>query len=191
MPRKKVPHPRRPHRHAIGSSVMDGNGNVTALTPAVHERLIAELQVGDFPAMAAIRANCSPSTVDRWVVVGCDPYAVEPYKSFAADFVRVEAALCGQLTTIIMDHALGRAKAHRKDARPKGDPYWAMKLLESRFRFLWAIDKEGKQGGITVTEIVIRAVEALDSARALKAREILKQLSPETKQQARKEGFLV
>lgn len=191
MPRKKVPQPRRPHRHAIGSSVMDGNGHVTALSPAVHKRLITELEVGDFPAMAAIRAGCSPTTVDRWVVWGCDPHAVEPYKSFASDFVRVEASICGALTAVVMDHALGRTKSRAKNPRPKGDPLWAMKLLENRFRFLWHIGKDGQQGGVSVAQMVVSAIAAHDHARAEKAREILKQLSEPAKQEARKAGFLV
>jgi hypothetical protein len=162
---------------------MDGNGHPTALTPAVHKKLITELQVGDWPAMAAIRADCSPRTVERWVSVGCDPYAVEPYKSFAADFVRTEAKICGELTAVCMGRALGKGT--------EGDAFWAFKMLETRFRFLWGVDKEGNGGGVAVAELVVRAIESQDSTRAEKARGILKQLPPEAKQEARNAGFLV
>ena len=189
MPRK--PPPKMPHRHAIGSSVMDGNGHVTALTPERHARLIEELEVGDFPAMAAIRAECSPRTVERWVQWGCEgSTAVEPYKSFAEAFVKVEARICGQLTKVIMDHALGRG-IRGKRKTPKGDPYWAERMLERRFRFLWGLNKDGTTGGVSVTELVIQAIEASSAERAAKARELLKLLPPDAKDRARKEGFQV
>ncbi len=187
MPRKKVapPAPKRPHRHAIGSSIMDGNGHPTALTPERHLRLIDELRKGDWPAMAAIRADVAPRSMERWVVWGCDPVAVEPYKSFAADFVRTEAELSGEMMGIILEHARkGRGGA-------KGDAEWARWVLENRFRFLWRIDKEGKQGGVSVLQVVVEAIEQLDVARDDKARALIKQLSEDQKKQARKEGFLI
>lgn len=188
MPRK--PPPKVPHRHAIGSSVMDGNGRVTALTPERHARLITELEVGDFPAMAAIRAGCSPRSVERWVQWGCEgATAVEPYKAFAEAFVQVEARLCGALTQVIMNHALGRVRGKQK--KPKGDPYWAERMLERRFRFLWGMNKDGTSGGVSVTELVIQTIEQGDADRAAKARELLKQLPEATKAQARQEGFQV
>lgn len=188
MPRKTPP--KHPHRHAIGSSVMDGNGYPTALSPAVHSRLIAELEVGDFPAMAAIRAKCSPRTVERWVTEGCQYAAVEPYASFAADFVRVEAELCAKLTTVILNHALGRG-LHGKQKRPKGDPEWAEWMLRNRFAYLWRIDKDGKQGGVSVMQLVAQTIEAQDAVRGEKARALLARVDETIKQEARKEGFLV
>lgn len=186
MPRKAKP-PKSPHRHSIGSSVMDGNGHPTALTPERHARLITELQVGDWPSMAAIRADCSPSTVESWLYRGLEPAAVEPYRSFALDFVKVEAELCGKLTSVVMDHALGRGKP-KKGSRNQ-DPAWAMRLLESRFRFLWRVDAQGNLGGQSVTELVLGAVAKMDAVRAEKARELVKQLPPTAKEQARKDGF--
>lgn len=189
MPRK--PPPKVPHRHAIGSSVMDGNGFPTALTPARHALLITELEVGDFPAMAAIRAGCSPRSVERWVQWGCEgATAVEPYKSFAEAFVQVEARICGALTKVIMDHALGRG-IRGKQKTPKGNPFWAERMLERRFRFLWGMNKDGTSGGVSVTELVIEAIEQGNADRAAKARELLKQLPEAAKSQARKEGFQV
>lgn len=187
MPRK--PPPKRPHRHAIGSSVMDDNGNVTALTPHRHERLIEELKRGDWPALAAIRADCSPRTVERWVVMGCDPVAVEPYRSFASAFVKVEAELAGEMMGIILAHARG-------GKRPKGDGYRpdldaAIWVLQNRFRYLWALDKEGKQGGVSVVEIVFDAMGKMDEERAKKARELLKAMTDDQKRNAREKGFLV
>lgn len=184
MPRK--PPPKRPHRHSVGSSVMDGNGYPTALTPARHAKLIEELKVGDWPAMAAIRAEVSPRSMERWVVTGCDPVAVEPYKSFASEFVRVEAALSGEMMGIILAHA------RRKAGKPtNGDPFWARWVLENRFRFLWAIDKEGKAGGVSVLQVVVEAIEKLDVTRTEKARALLRQLTDSQKDAARKEGFQV
>jgi hypothetical protein len=160
---------------------MDGNGYPTALTPERHKALITELKVGDWPAMAAVRAKCSPSTVQRWVTEGCQPAAVEPYATFAADFVAVEAQICGQLTAVIMDRALGRSD--------EGDPYWAKWLLETRFRFLWNINS-GK-GGVSVAELVVGAIEVKDAEMAQKARDLLKQLPEPAKAEARKAGFLI
>jgi hypothetical protein len=178
---------KKPHRHAVGSSVMDGNGHPTALTPERHARLIAELEVGDWPAMAAIRADCAPRTVVSWLERGLEPGAVEPYATFALEFVKVEARLCGQLTSVVMDAALGRGKP--KKASRNQDPIWAFKLLESRFRFLWRVDERGNMGGTSVTELVLAAVDKMDASRADKARALLKQLPELAKQEARKEGF--
>jgi hypothetical protein len=189
MPRKK-PLTKVPHRHAIGSSVMDGNGHPTALTPLRHARLIEELKKGDWPALAAIRADCSPRTVERWVVMGCDPVAVEPYRSFAAAFVKVEAELAAEMMGIVLAHARGGKRPKRADGyRPNLEA--AIWVLQNRFRFLWAIDKEGKQGGISVTEIVFDAMGKMDEARAVEARAFLKQLNEDQKRQAREKGFLV
>lgn len=166
---------------------MDGNGHPTALTPERHKRLIEELEVGDWPAMAAIRAECSPRTVERWVVEGCQFAAVEPYASFAADFVRVEARLCAEYTRVIADHALGRVRGKQK--RPKGDPVWARYLLETRFRYLYGMRRDGTGGGVSVAELVLEALDKADAARADKARQVLKQLPAPLKEAARKEGF--
>jgi hypothetical protein len=188
VPRKK-PLVKVPHRHAIGSSVMDGNGHPTALTPARHKRLITELQVGDWPAMAAIRADCSPRTVERWVVMGCDPVAVEPYRSFAAEFVKVEANLCGEMMGIILADARGAKKG--KDTHYRANVETAIWVLQNRFRFLWAIDREGKQGGVSVVEIVFDAMNKMDEGRAREARELLKNMNEDQKRAAREKGFLV
>jgi hypothetical protein len=185
VPRK--PPPKRPHRHSVGSSVMDGNGYPTALTPARHAQLITELRKGDWPAMAAIRADVSPRSMERWVVTGCDPFAVEPYKSFAGAFVKVEAELSGEMMGIILDHARSGHWGNKRP--PKGDPGWARWVLENRFRFLWRLDKEGRAGGVSVLEVVVAAIDKLDMARSEKARELLKQLTTEQKQAAIKEGF--
>jgi hypothetical protein len=186
VPRKK-PLVKVPHRHAIGSSVMDGNGNVTALTPERHKRLIAELKVGDWPALAAIRAECSPRTVERWVVMGCDPVAVEPYRSFASDFVRVEANLAGEMMRIVLDSARGGPRGKKDHRAPNVET--AIWVLTNRFRFLWAIDKHGKSGGVSVAELVVGAVEQADVLRSQKARALLAKVQEELKDEARREGF--
>jgi hypothetical protein len=160
---------------------MDDNGYPTALTPVRHALLITELKKGDWPAMAAIRADVSPRSMERWVVTGCDPFAVEPYKSFASDFVKAEAELSGEMMTIILDTARGR--------KSKGNAHWARWVLENRFRFLWRLDKEGKAGGVSVLEVVVAAIDKLDVARSEKARALLQQLTTEQKQAAIKEGF--
>lgn len=186
MPRK--PPPKHPHRHAVGSSVMDGNGHPTALTPERHKRLIEELRIGDWPSMAAIRAGLSPRSVERWVVEGCQPAAVEPYASFAADFCRVEAEICAELTTVIMNKARGIAPP-RKKGQPMPDAYWAQQWLQMRFRYLFGAGAGSPQGGVSVSELVIRELARVDEAALEKARALVKQLPPETKEAARKEGF--
>lgn len=185
----KAPVQKRPHRHSVGSSVMDGNGHVTALTPARHARLIEELRKGDWPAMAAIRADVAPRSMERWVVWGCEPAAVEPYASFARDFVKAEAELSGEMMGIILAHARDGHYGNKRP--PKGDPAWARWVLQERFRFLWRVDKEGKQGGVSVLQVVIEAIEQLDVTRNEKARKLLTELTEEQKQAARKEGFNV
>lgn len=188
MPRKTPP--KHPHRHSVGSSVMDGNGYPTALTPERHARLIEELRIGDFPAMAAIRAGLSPRTVERWVVEGCQPAAVEPYLSFAADFCRVEAEICANLTRVIMDKAQG-IKRPRKKSDPAPDPYWAQQWLQMRFRYLFGSGPSAPQGGVSVSQLVIAELARIDEAGLERARALVKQLPPETKEAARKEGFNV
>lgn len=182
MPRKTPP--KHPHRHAIGSSVMDGNGYPTALTPERHRRLIEELRRGDWPATAAIRADCSPRTVERWVVMGCQYGAVDPYASFAADYVKVEAELVGELTGIIMDKI--RGKGRKGDKR---SAEWAERWLQLRFRYLFGAGPTSIQGGVSATQLVFEALDKADSDHAQKAREYLKQLPEAAKQVARKEGF--
>jgi hypothetical protein len=196
MPRKPRPKPKapapaepKPHRHAVVSSVMDGNGHQTALTPERAARLIEELKVGDWPALAALRADVAPTSLYRWVRWGCEPAAVEPYASFAADFVKVEAKLAGEMMAIVMAAARGGAFIEKGEARP--DPEMAIWVLQNRFRYLWSIDKDGKQGGISVLETVIEAVAANDNATREQAKAILAAIPEATKQEARKKGFLL
>lgn len=187
---RKPPATRKSHRHGVGSSVMDGNGYPTALTPARARALITELEVGDWPAMAAIRADVAPTSLYRWVKLGCEPAAVEPYASFAAEFCKVEARIAGEMMAIVMAAARGGVRRLKKDER-RPDPELAIWVLQNRFRYLWRIDKDGNQGGISVLETVIEAVAANDNAMREKAQAILAALPEATKQEARKKGFLL
>lgn len=189
MSRKKVT-AKPVHRMAVGSSVMDGNGHQTALTPSRHKRLIAELEVGDWPALAALRADVAPTTLYRWVRMGCEPAAVEPYASFAASFVKVEATIAGEMMAIVMAAARGGVERLKKGAR-RPDPEMAIWVLQNRFRFLWRIDKDGNQGGVSVLQTVIDAVAANDNAMREQAKAILATIPEATKQEARKKGFLL
>lgn len=188
MSRKPATAPRR-HRMAVGSTVMDGNGHATALTPARAKALIAELEVGDWPAMAAIRADVAPTSLYRWVREGCEPAAVEPYASFAAEFCKVEARIAGEMMAVIMGAARGGEKPRKGTSRP--DPEWAAWVLQNRFRYLWRIDKEGHQGGVSVLETVIEAIAANDNAMREQAKAILAAIPEATKQEARRKGFLL
>jgi hypothetical protein len=199
MPRKKAPpppppppkpKPKQPHRHAVGSSIMDGNGYPTALSPELHERMLVELRVGDWPQMAAIRANVAPRSMLRWLHEGSGPYAVEPYKRFADAFILEEAKISGRLMKIIWDEMEGNGVPTERGERPPNAEL-AKWMLMTRFRFLWAIDKEGRQGGLSVAEAVERHLETIEVGRAEKARAILSQLPAEAKQAARREGFLL
>lgn len=189
MSRKKVPQKRAPHRMAVGSSVMDGNGHQTALTPARARALLTELEVGDWPALAALRADVAPTSLYRWVAWGCEPAAVEPYASFAAEFVKVEARIAGEMMAIVMEAARGAPKPRKGESRP--DPEMAIWVLQNRFRYLWRIDKDGRQGGVSVLETVIEAVSANDNAMREQAKAILATIPEATKQEARKKGFLL
>lgn len=188
MSRKPAQAPRR-HRMAVGSTVMDDNGHQTALTPARARALLEELEVGDWPALAALRADVAPTSLYRWVRQGCEPAAVEPYASFAAEFVKVEARIAGEMMAIVLDAARGAPKPGRGERAP--DPEMAIWVLQNRFRYLWRIDKEGKQGGISVLETVIEAVADNDNAAREQAKAILATIPEATKQEARKKGFLL
>lgn len=169
---------------------MDGNGRYTLLSPAIIDRFRAELEVGDWPQMAAYRVGIAPTTLKQWVWKGCELPAIEPYATLVAMMVEVEAKLSGALLTVLMDDALGRKYYDSDEARPNPDT--ARWLLLNRFRFLWGVDKEsGKSGGVSITEAVERRLEEIDVTRRERAREILKKLPDADKQAARKEGFLL
>lgn len=188
MSRKPPPKPVK-HRHAVGSSVMDGNGYPTALTPERSARLILELGVGDWPAMAAIRSDVAPTSMFRWLRQGCEPQAVEPYASFAAEFCKVEARIAGEMMAVVMAAARGGVPKEEGLSRP--DPEMAIWVLQNRFRYLWRIDKDGEQGGVSVLETVLDALAANDNAMREQAKAILATIPEATKQEARKKGFLL
>lgn len=163
---------------------MDGAGKYTALTPKLRANLLAQLAVGDFPQMAAYRAGCSPQTLHKWLCQGCDPVGVEPYVSFTAEFIKVEADLSARLMGVVMDHAMGVENAGNADHCK-----W---LLLNRFQFLWKVDKEsGRIGGISVSEVVERHLLEASASRREQAKAIIARLPEEAKQSARKGGFLV
>jgi hypothetical protein len=172
--------------------VTDGNGRPTNLTPDVHAAFMADMREhADWPAMTAYRVGVSPVTAESWLVRGVDPYAVEPYRSFAADFVSVESEIHGRLLEVILNAALGRTKKG-----PKGkvgpNPAWAAWLLQHRWGYLWRLDKDtGKTRGVTVAEVVDRALARVSEERRDKARAIIAELSQEARAKARAEGFML
>lgn len=180
--------------------VLDGNGKPTNLTPAVHEAIIADMQShADWPAMTAYRCGVSPTTLERWVATGADPYAVEPYRSFVAEFVAAEAVVHGRLIAVILDAALGQGEPEMPfdpedpmPRKPRPKPEWAAWLLQKRWGFLWNVSKEtGKTNGVTVAEVVELSINKFTAERREKARGIIAKLSSEARAEARKEGFLL
>jgi hypothetical protein len=170
--------------------VLDGNGRPTNLTPALHAALIADLQAhADFPSMTAYRCGVSPVTLESWVTRGADPLAVEPYRSFVADFVATEAQTCGKLVQVILNAALGKGAVYDEDV-PTPDPKWAAWLLARRWGFLWGISKEsGKTNGISVAEVADKALGRFTQERQSAAQAIIGKLSTEARAAARKQGF--
>jgi hypothetical protein len=169
--------------------VVDDLGNFTALTPEVHQRFIEELSKGDWPIYAAFRAGIAPKSVKRWLDKGLEEAAVEPYATFAADVIRCEAELAGQLIKVVMDDALGKAMPPPEGMRrPNADR--AIWMLQSRFKNLWG--KDGAPGAaVGIAEYAERHLETLDEAKRNAARKILAELPSEAKTKARKAGFLV
>ena len=174
--------------------VVDGNGRPTNLTPQVHAAFMEDMRThADWPAMTAYRVGVSPVTAESWLVRGSDPTAVEPYRSFAADFVATEASIHGELVKIILEHARGgRRVSFSKRAKAAPNPAWAAWLLQHRWGYLWRLNKEtGRTRGVTVAEVVDQALARFTDAQRDKARQILASLSSEAKAQARAEGFML
>lgn len=180
------------HRHNVESRVLDGASNWTSCTPGLLERFEVELNVGDWPEMAAYRCGISPNTYRNWIVQGCSLVAVEPYATFVGMVVRVEAQLSGKLMGVIMDAALGRLPGWSEGDPPRPSPEQAKWLLCNRFRYLWLVDKEtGRAGGTSMTELVETELLKLDQNRREAARKIIAALPAEAKASARKDGFLL
>lgn len=174
--------------------VTDGNGRPTNLTPEVHEAFIADMLThADWPAMTAYRVGVSPVTVESWLTRGCDPLAVEPYRSFAADFVAAEASVHGELVAIILDAAKGgRRVSFARGAKTNPNPAWAAWLLQHRWGYLWRLNKDtGRTRGFAVAEVVDQALARFSEARREKAKAIIAQLSQEARASARAEGFML
>lgn len=173
----------------VSKRAVDDLGNFTALTPEVKERFLAELAKGDWPIYAAFRAGIAPKSVKRWLDKGLEEAAIEPYASFAADVIRCEAELAGQLIKVVMDDALGKAAPPAEGMRrPNADR--AIWMLQSRFKNLWG--KDGAPGAaVGIAEYAERHLETLDEAKREKARKILAALPSDVRSEARKEGFLL
>jgi hypothetical protein len=179
---------------------VDGAGNFTALTPEVHERLLAELKKCDWPQTACYRAKVSPTSFKRWIDKGLDEYAVDPYDRFAADVIACEADLMGELMEIVLDDARGTVPipcdetpvlVHGKvlTRRPNADR--AVWILQHRFRFYWSPKPDGSYAALSISEHVDARLSAMDEDKRAKAREILAKLPSEAKADARKKGFLL
>ena len=170
---------------------VDDLGHYTALTPAVHERYLAELAKGDWPQLAAFRAGIAPKSVKRWIDKGLEEAAIEPYASFAAEVVKLEADLAGKLIEVIMADALGET-VEPEEGKQRPNVQTAQWLLQNRFRFFWGTkDGEVSPAAISITEHVERQLSALDDVRREKGKKILAMLPAEVRASARKEGFLL
>ncbi len=172
---------------AVGMGlILDGNGHPTNLTPEIHERIIADMKTHcDWPAMTAYRCGVSPVTLEQWVARGADPYAVEPYRGFVADFVAAEATVHGELVGIILATARGGEQEGKS-------PAWAAWLLKHRWGYLWNLNREtGTSNAVTVAQVVDQVLSKFSAERREKATAIIKQLSEEARASARKEGFLL
>lgn len=170
---------------------VDDLGRHTALTPEVHQRFLTELKKGDWPQLAAFRAGISPKSVKRWIDKGLEEAAIEPYASFAAAVVKLEADLAGKLIEVIMADALGETKKP-DEGKSRPNVMTAQWLLQNRYRFFWGT-KDGvvSPAALSISEHVERQMAVLDEAKRQKARELLAKLPTEAKAQARKDGFLL
>jgi len=166
--------------------VLDGNSYPTTLIPAVARRLVREHRSGDWPQMTAIKCGVHPHSLASYIKKGLEEGAVEPYASFAAEFLAVEAEHSQRLLDVVIDAALGRRPVRRLDENgnplPRPSVAEAKWLLQTRFAVLW--------GGTGVSAIAMFS-GGDDPARRQKALEVLAALSPEQKEQARQAGFMV
>jgi hypothetical protein len=171
--------------------VPDDLGNFTALTPAVQQRFLDELAKGDWPQLAAFRAGIAPKSVKRWLDKGLEECAIEPYASFAAAVVKLEADLAGKLIEVIVADALGNTPEPGEGMK-RPNVLTAQWLLQNRFRFFWGT-KDGlvSPAAISITEHVEKTMATSDEAKREKARKILAALPSDARAAARKEGFLL
>jgi hypothetical protein len=166
--------------------VLDGRGYSTTLTPAVARRLVREHRSGDWPQMTAVKCGVHPGSLASYIKKGLEEAAIEPYASFAAEFLRVEADYSQRLLDVIVDAALGRRPAVRLDEHghplPRPNVTEAKWLLQTRFAVLW--------GGGGVSAIAMFS-GGDDPVRRQKALEVLTSLSPDQKEHARQAGFVI
>jgi hypothetical protein len=176
----------------IRRQVPDDLGHYTSLTPEVHQRVLKELKVGDWPGLAAYRARVSAKSIKRWIDKGLEDVPIEPYASFAADCIEVESEIAGRLMRVILDDAMGETPEPLEGMR-RPNVESAKWLLERRFRFFWGKTAEGQPcpGAVSIVETVERQMMALDEGKRDKARKILAALPNEARAQARKDGFLL
>jgi len=181
-PKKR--HSRR--KRSVIEWVLDANGHSTTLTPLMSRRLLDAHREGDWPQMTAIKCGLSPDSLKTYLRKGLDEYAIEPYKTFAAEFLAIEAELSQDLLNVVLDAALGRRPRIRLDEHghpmPRPNVAEAKWLLQTRFGLLW--------NGLGVSAVAMFAPES-DPARRQKALEILASLSPEQRDAAKAAGFLL
>jgi hypothetical protein len=172
--------------------VPDDLGNFTALTPQVQEKFLAELRKGDWPQLAAFRAGVAPKSVKRWLDKGVEDCAIEPYASFAAAVLMLEAELAGRIIKVVMDDAMGEGDWNPECGRQKPNVQSAIWLLQNRFRFFWGT-KDGTvaPAAISITEHVEKQMATMDQGKRDKAKKILASLPSDVRANARKDGFLL
>jgi hypothetical protein len=166
--------------------VLDGNGYSTTLSPTLARRLVNAHRSGDWPQMTAIKCGVHPNSLATYLKRGLEEYAVEPYESFAREFLQVEAEFSQRLLDVVVDAALGRRPRVVLDDEgnplPRPSVTEAKWLLQTRFQVLW--------NGAGVSAIAMFAPDD-DPARKAKALEILASMTDEQRATAKAAGFMV
>ncbi len=171
--------------------VPDDLGNFTALTPSVVQKFLDELAKGDWPQLAAFRAGIAPKSVKRWLDKGTEEAAIEPYASFAAAVVMLEAELAGKLIQVVIADALGTAEKPPEGMKAP-NVQTAIWLLQNRFRFFWGT-KDGlvSPAAISIAEHIERNASTLDQSKRDAVKQILAKLPADARADARKKGFVL
>ncbi len=66
-------------------------------TPELGEAILADVERGLFVTQIGLNNDCHPNTIRNWVRRGLLPDAVEPFRTFAARYIRAEAKVEGEV----------------------------------------------------------------------------------------------
>jgi hypothetical protein len=141
--------------------VLDESGNRTALTPQLADQAVTLMRERWlWPNRIAVMIGVMPRTLFGWVERGVAEDAVEPYRSFADEFVLAEAQSAAALFDVVRQAAMGEIVPVKGKLCP--DLRLAVWLLERRFGEDW----EGAGG--SVMGVVLRS--ETESARGIRAK---------------------